>query len=153
MDRGRNPDFPGPPRTDPQNALFLLPKMTASATLVQERKQSSSKHAKTLGSQYGAFGWQRGYALFSVSPTARDAVKSYVARQVEHHHHTTFQEELRQLLERAGLEYDERYLWDCYLSRPFSSLFLGWVYLSALPTGESGSTRKVRKNHAAEIIV
>ncbi len=53
---------------DHVHALFLLPKMTAPATLVQELKQSSTKHAKTLGSQCGAFAWQRGYALFPVSP-------------------------------------------------------------------------------------
>jgi len=97
---------------DHVHALFLLPKMTAPATLVQELKQNSSKHVKTLGAQYGAFAWQRGYALFSVSPTAKEAVKSYIAGQNKHHCSITFQEELRQLLERAGLEYDERYLWD-----------------------------------------
>jgi putative transposase len=97
---------------DHVQALFLLPKTVAPATLVQELKQNSSKHAKTLGATYGAFAWQRGYALFSVSPTSRDAVKLYIAKQVEHHRRTTFQEELRQLLEKAGLEYDERYLWD-----------------------------------------
>ena len=94
------------------HALFLLPKMTAPATLVRKLKQNSSKHMKTLGADYGMFAWQRGYALFSVSPPARDAVLSYVANQIEHHRHRTFQEELRQLLERAGVQYDERYLWD-----------------------------------------
>ena len=32
--------------------------------------------------------------------------------QEEHHKTTTFQEEYRALLERSGLNWDERYVWD-----------------------------------------
>ena len=35
-----------------------------------------------------------------------------VARQAEHHRTRTFQEEFREFLDRHGIEYDERYLWD-----------------------------------------
>ena len=94
------------------HALFLLPKQVSPVKLIKEIKQSSSKYAKTHGEPYAPFGWQRGYALFSVSPTARDAVCAYVAGQVEHHKRLTFKEELVELLEKAGIEYDNRYLWD-----------------------------------------
>jgi len=30
----------------------------------------------------------------------------------EHHKKKTYQEEFRELLERYGIEYDERYVWD-----------------------------------------
>ena len=56
------------------------------------------------------FGWQDGYAAFTVSPTACDSVKQYIANQAEHHRVKTFREELSELLERAGIEFDERYL-------------------------------------------
>ena len=79
------------------HALFLLPKKIAPMTLIQDLKQNSSKHAKTLGAVYEHFAWQRGYALFSVSPPARDAVRAYIAKQVEHHREVSFQDELRSL--------------------------------------------------------
>jgi REP element-mobilizing transposase RayT len=94
------------------HALFLLPKLTTPVALIKEIKQNSSRHAKTHGISHAFFGWQRGYALFSVSPTARDSVCAYIARQVEHHKRVTFKEELIGLLKKARIEYDERYLWD-----------------------------------------
>ena len=57
------------------------------------------------------FAWQKGFAAFSVSPTAVESVKQYVLNQEEHHRHQTFQEEYIELLKLSGLEYDEKYLW------------------------------------------
>ncbi len=56
--------------------------------------------------------WQSGYGVFSVSASNVPAVQDYVAKQEEHHRTRTYQEEFRALLERHGLEYDERYVWD-----------------------------------------
>ena len=56
------------------------------------------------------FGWQEGYAAFTVSPTARDPVKDYIARQGEHHRVKPFREELIEMLRRAEIEFDERFL-------------------------------------------
>jgi hypothetical protein len=39
-----------------------------------------------------------------------DDVIDYIARQKEHHRTLTFQDELRGLLERHGIKYDEKYL-------------------------------------------
>ncbi len=60
--------------------------------------------------QESSFTWQEGYAAFTVSPTARDGVKSYIANQAEHHRSTPFREELISLLQLAQVEFDERYL-------------------------------------------
>lgn len=57
------------------------------------------------------FEWQEGYGAFTVSASQRVAVRDYIARQEEHHRRRTFQEEYRELLDRSGVEYDERYLW------------------------------------------
>ena len=59
-----------------------------------------------------AFEWQRGYAAFSVSQSNVHRVLQYVANQNVHHRKISFQEELRALLTRHGIVYDERYLWD-----------------------------------------
>ena len=57
-----------------------------------------------------SFAWQEGYAAFTVSATARDAVKTYIANQEEHHRVKSFREELIEMLERAGIEYEPKYL-------------------------------------------
>jgi putative transposase len=56
------------------------------------------------------FAWQEGYSAFTVSATARSAVKRYVANQKEHHRHKSYREELVEMLRRGGVEFDPRYL-------------------------------------------
>jgi putative transposase len=57
------------------------------------------------------FGWQRGYAAISVSPSDLAGVKQYVLTQEKHHRKKTFQEELIEILKESGMDYDERFLW------------------------------------------
>jgi putative transposase len=57
-----------------------------------------------------AFAWQEGYAAFSVSATARDVVRQYIANQAEHHRIKPFREELIEMLNKAGVAYDAKYL-------------------------------------------
>jgi REP element-mobilizing transposase RayT len=57
------------------------------------------------------FAWQEGYGAFTVSKSDVDAVRRYVQAQEEHHRKRTFQEEYRALLERHGIDFDERFLW------------------------------------------
>jgi putative transposase len=58
-----------------------------------------------------SFEWQKGYGAFSVSPTALPAVRRYIADQRQHHGEQDFKSEFRSLLSRAGIEFDEKYLW------------------------------------------
>jgi hypothetical protein len=46
----------------------------------------------------------------SVSPSATDAVRNYIARQETHHRKHSFVDELRELLGKAGVAYEEKYL-------------------------------------------
>ena len=57
------------------------------------------------------FGWQPGYAGFSVSQSNIEEVRNYIENQAEHHRKMTFQDELRVLFRRHGIEFDERYVW------------------------------------------
>ena len=57
-----------------------------------------------------AFAWQEGDAAFTVSATAREGVKHYIANQEEHHRVKSFREELIEMLHKAGVEYDPKYL-------------------------------------------
>ena len=56
------------------------------------------------------FAWQDGYAAFTVSASARERVRKYIQDQERHHAKWDFVSELRELLERHGVAYDERYL-------------------------------------------
>ncbi len=53
-----------------------------------------------------------GYAAHSVSPSQLEAVDQYVANQEAHHTRMTFQEELRIICRKNGIELDERFAWD-----------------------------------------
>ena len=57
------------------------------------------------------FTWPEGYAAFTVSATATDSVRRYIATQEAHHRKHSFVDELRELLNAAGVEFDEKYLW------------------------------------------
>ncbi|MFV1966603.1 MAG: IS200/IS605 family transposase [Pirellulaceae bacterium] len=94
------------------HALFSLSKNHALKKIVEEVKKGSSKWMKVDGSKNKGFYWQAGYAAFSVSQSNLDEVRNYIERQEEHHRKMTFQDELRELFKRHGIEYDERYVWD-----------------------------------------
>ena len=57
-----------------------------------------------------AFAWQEGYAAFTVSATALGAVRHYITNQEEHHRVKSFREELIEMLHKAAIEYDPKYL-------------------------------------------
>ena len=58
------------------------------------------------------FRWQDGYAAISVSPSAVKAVVRYIEHQAEHHKARSFAEEYLAMLERAGIAYDAKYVWE-----------------------------------------
>ncbi len=64
------------------------------------------------GTRNQEFEWQGGYAGFSVSQSNVEEVKRYIINQEEHHRTMTFQDELRALFAKHGIEFDERYIWD-----------------------------------------
>ena len=56
------------------------------------------------------FQWQNSYAAFTVSKSVLPDVVTYIDRQQEHHRQRSFSEELRALLSRHGVEFEEQYL-------------------------------------------
>ena len=79
---------------------------------VKELKRVSNGWVKERGREFSTFAWQSGYASFSVSQSNIDQVKEYIAGQEEHHRKIGFQDELRALLRRHEVEFDEKYIWD-----------------------------------------
>ena len=97
---------------DHVHILLDLGKSHPPSKIVEKLKRESSKFVKTLGPKYQDFYWQRGYGMFSVSPTHRDACERYVRNQEEHHRSKSYREELIEFFQRYQIEYDDRYIWD-----------------------------------------
>ncbi len=98
--------------SDHVHILCNLSRTLSIAQLIEEIKTSSSAWIKNQGPHLEEFHWQNGYGAFSVSQSNAPEVKRYIENQEEHHRTRTFQEEFRLFLERHGIAYDERYVWD-----------------------------------------
>lgn len=96
---------------DHVHLLCEIDKTVAIADAVRDIKANASRWVHETIADAESFAWQNGYAAFTVSHSGRDAVRTYLAHQAEHHRTMTFREELVALLQRHGVEYDERYIW------------------------------------------
>ncbi len=97
---------------DHVHMLARFGRTITQADWVKEVKRVSSRWLKEQAGDLAGFEWQGGYADFSVSQSNLDQVRDYIANQEEHHRKLTFQDELRALLRKHELEWDERYAWD-----------------------------------------
>ena len=97
---------------DHVHILFDMGRNHPARDFVEQIKRESSKFIKTLRPNLDHFYWQRGYGIFSVSPTHKESVVAYIQSQAEHHRVKSFQEEYREFLNRYGIEFDERYVWE-----------------------------------------
>ncbi len=80
------------------------------ADLVKELKVGSSQWIKRNGVFTGFPGWQAGYAAFTHSRQDKERLMNYIKGQEQHHTKISFADELRTLLNEAGVEFDENYL-------------------------------------------
>jgi Transposase IS200 like. len=74
--------------------------------VLQQIKGRSSKWINDTFQSIVGFAWQEGYGGFTVSKSAVPDVKSYIARQKEHHLEMDFKTEFLELLRRHGIEFD-----------------------------------------------
>jgi hypothetical protein len=49
---------------------------------------------------------------FSVSPSPRLALETFIANQAQHHRKVSFQDEYPRLLKKYSVQFDERYVWN-----------------------------------------
>lgn len=89
--------------------LMTLPPSRAMANIVRDLKANSSQ---ILRRDRRMFRWQDGYAAISVSPSSVKSVVRYIEHQAEHHKVRSFGDEYIAILERAGIAYDARFVWD-----------------------------------------
>jgi REP element-mobilizing transposase RayT len=87
---------------------FSLSRTISISQVVEEVKTGSSKWIKTKGRRYDGFGWQNGYGAFSIGQSQLADLGRYIGNQREHHRRMSFQDELRELLKRYVISFDER---------------------------------------------
>jgi len=85
---------------DHVHLLVSVPTSLSAADLMRYVKGSSSRwiHQELPGRR--EFGWQRGFAAFSVSRSRYQQVYEYIARQEEHHRQISFKEKLTTFLKK-----------------------------------------------------
>jgi len=88
--------------------LVGLDQQIAPANLIKEVKRQSSIWAKDE-LRMPEFSWQEGYAAFSVSYSNLTRVRTYVQSQNDHHKKMGWETELRGLLKKHGIAFDERF--------------------------------------------
>ena len=97
---------------DHVHMLCRLGRTISQSDWIKEVKRVSSAWVKKQAPDLRTFEWQSGYADFGVSVSNLDRVKRYIATQEAHHRKVSFQDELRVLLKKHQLEWDERYVRD-----------------------------------------
>lgn len=96
---------------DHVHLLARFGRTITQADWIKELKRVSNLWLKDEGGLAG-FAWQAGYADFSVSQSNVSEVRRYIANQERLHRTMTFQDEVRALLRKHEIEWDERYIWD-----------------------------------------
>jgi REP element-mobilizing transposase RayT len=91
--------------------LARLKPYPSVADVLRKLKANASKWLNEEVLRIRKFGWQDGYAAFSVSESQAPRVRKYIQNQTEHHLRMDYKTELLQLLKKHKVEYDERYLW------------------------------------------
>ncbi len=95
---------------DHVHLLVQLKPTIALADMMRLLKGNSSKWMNERKTRTRKFGWQDGYAAFTVSESQIARVSRYIREQEQHHQRVAPRDELRELIKRHGVDFDERYL-------------------------------------------
>ncbi|WP_375579087.1 transposase [Marivirga tractuosa] len=89
------------------HCLFLLSPQRSIMEVLKQIKGSSSYFINQNDLIPDKFGWQTGYAAYSVSESAIEKVFQYIKNQKQHHRKKSFQEEYETFLKLYGFEGDD----------------------------------------------
>lgn len=92
--------------------VHLLVGLKATHCLAEVLRELKKASSAWVHDEIGMrdFAWQEGYAAFTVSPSVRVGVQSYIAHQEAHHRGVSFRDELVELLTKAEVSFDDQYL-------------------------------------------
>jgi putative transposase len=96
---------------DHVHVLLSCKATIALSKAMQLIKGGSSLWMHETFPQLAHFAWQEGYGAFSIGISQTDDTVVYIDRQEEHHRKLSYQDELRAILRRHGIEWDEKYIW------------------------------------------
>jgi putative transposase len=91
--------------------IGLNPSVSVSNT-VHDIKRGSSLFINNEKLCQRKFTWQEGFGSFTYSRSQLDNVYNYIKRQEKHHEKQAFKDEYFQFLEKFGMEYNDRFLFD-----------------------------------------
>lgn len=97
---------------DHVHLLLSLPATISISKAMQLIKGGSSKWIHDTFPEHRLFSWQEGYGAFSIGVADVERTVAYIENQGEHHRRRDFKEEFLSFLNKHGIEYDERYLWN-----------------------------------------
>lgn len=99
-------------RPDHVHLLVRVPAALCVADFVRVVKANATRWVHETFAEQRKFAWQAGYGAFSVSASNATAAREYVLHQAEHHRQMTFEQEYVAFLERHGIAYESRYVWE-----------------------------------------
>lgn len=97
---------------DHVHLLVRCPADLAMAVLAREVKARTSGWIHDTFPEHAGFNWQRGYGGFSVSHSAVPDVERYIREQQQHHAAKSFMQEFEEFLQKHGIDYDPRYVFE-----------------------------------------
>jgi hypothetical protein len=77
---------------------------------MEQVKSGTSKWINERNLIHRKFTWQKGFGAFTYSKSHLDNVIKYILNQPNHHKNKNFRDEYLESLKEAGIEYDEKYL-------------------------------------------
>ena len=92
--------------------LLGLKPNVALSTLVKDIKVNSTRLINQKRWTVGQFAWQEGFGAFSYSHSQIPKVAAYIENQDAHHSRQTFRDEYLAFLDRFGIVYDSKYVFD-----------------------------------------
>ena len=95
---------------DHLHMLIGLRPDSSLSDLVRDVKAGSSKFINEKRWVVGRFSWQEGFGAFSYSRSQLGMVIRYIENQQKHHAKKSFREEYVELLEKFGVDYDQKYI-------------------------------------------
>ena len=95
---------------DHLHLLIGLRPDSSLSDLIRDVKAGSSKFINEKRWVAGKFSWQEGFGAFSYSRSQLSTVIRYIQNQQKHHSKKSFREEYIELLEKFGVEYDQKYI-------------------------------------------
>ena len=108
----KNHDMKGLAIGGMEDHIHILVSLSSEMTVAKVVNLIKSNSSKWMREKDQDFGWQKGYAAFSVSVSALDPVRQYIDTQPEHHKKRDFKQEYLALLKKHGVEYDPKWVFD-----------------------------------------